>query len=548
MQKLSGDQIPEKRKTTKVIKVFFLREERENDLLLRYSSITKLLRITAYMLRWRKYKRQAMKVSPEKYLLLVEEIDDALKCWVRYSQRLYFADEWHKLTHKKCIKSNSPILALTPMYIQSENLIRAESRLKNANLPNETIRPIILSDKGFFTWLLINDAHERTLHGGCQMTLQFIRQRFWILHGRATVSKQINKCVRCFRYKMKTQVQLMGDLPKYRVQAAHAFQYTGIDFAGYFEVKTSRRRNAPFVKCYVSLFVCMTTKAIHLELVRDLSTVAFLDAFRCFAARRGLPSEIFTDRGTNFIGAHSEMPNLLFDLKNQQTQFIVNELLNDNIKWHFNPAHSPHFGGLWEAGVKSMKYHLKRILHQTRMTEHQFHTTIIQIEACLNSRPLCKLNENPEDLDVLTPGHFLIGRALNTLPEPSYLPILENRLKSYQYSQRLVQEFWKKWHQEYLHTLQGRSKWTQRQNNLAVNQLVLLKDDNLPPSRWLIGRVCKVTCGSDGLVRAVELKCKNSIITRSIHGLCLLPTEDNIELFKQMLKPGQHVGTDGNLE
>lgn len=129
----------------------------------------------------------------------------------------------------------------------------------------------------------------------------------------------------------------------------------------------------------------------------------------------------------------------------------------------------------------------------------------------------------------MTPGHFLIGRAVNTLPEPSYLHILENRLKAYQYTQRLVQDFWKKWHLEYLLTLQGRSKWTREENNIAVNQIVLLKDDNLPPAKWLLGRVVKITSGADGLVRAVELQCKKPIITRSIHGLCLLPTEDNVE-------------------
>lgn len=436
---LPKENIPEQRKSTKILKVFHSREDNENDLLHRYSNLSNLLRITAYVLRWKTYKR-TMKSSTENSVLSVGEIDIALKHWVRIIQQQYFPDEWKKLKVGSEIKSSSSILALTPTYSKSEQILRSSSRLKNSDLSIETIRPIILPSKGYFTWLIINDAHQRTIHGGCQITLQLIRQRYWILHGRTTVSAQLNKCVRGFRYKLKTRTQLMGDLPDHRVRIAHTFQHTGIDFAGYFEVKTSCRRNAPFIKCYVALFVCMVTKAIHLELVRDLTTEAFLDAFRCFSARRGLPNEIYTDRGSNFIGARVEMPNLLFDLKSQQSQFVVNELLNDNITWHFNPANSPHFGGLWEAGVKSMKNHLKRVLHQTKMTEHQFHSTIIQIEACLNSVPIKK----------------------------------------------------------------------------------------------------------DGLVRAVELKCKKTIITRSIHTLCLLPTEDNSELFKQMLKPGQHVGTNSN--
>lgn len=543
-KQLNIKDIPEQKKQKSIVKVFFGCEESENDLLKRYSNLSRLLHISAYALRWKRYKRADMTSSEENSILSVNEIDDALKCWVRYAQKQYFPSEWNKLAKGQFIKSSSPILSFTPMLDERDQILRSATRLKNANLPQDTILPIILPDEGYFTWLIINDAHERVNHAGCQTTLQLIRQRFWILHGVVAVTRQIKKCGLCYRYRAKPPAQLMGNLPKCRVQVSHTFQFTGIDFAGYFEVKTSQRKNAPFVKCYIALFICMATKAVHLELVRDLSTEAFLDAFRCFISRRGMPSEVFTDRGTNFIGASSEMPSLLFDLKNQQTQWVVNELLNNNIKWHFIPAHSPHVGGLWESNIKQMKTHLKRVMHQTRLTEHKFHTVVIQIEAILNSRPLCKLNEDPESLEVLTAGHFLIGRALNTLPEPSYLPLLENRLKAYQYSQRLVQEFWKRWHLEYLHTLQARSKWNRVNNNLAVGQIVLLIEDNMPPAKWPLGRVQKVTHGSDGLVRAVEVKCKNSVLTRTIHKLCLLPTEDNLELFKPMLKPGQHVGFD----
>lgn len=268
------ESMPEQRKKPKQTKVFFAQCKNENDLLHRFSNIKMLLRVTAYIFRWRKYKKN-MNSSSENSILSVDEINDAMNVWIRYTQKNYFSEEWKSLSKGKEIKSGSSILSLTPTYVKNEKLIRASSRLKNSNLQHETICPIILPNKGFFTWLIIHDAHERTLHGGCQLTLQYIRQRFWILHGRSTVGTQLRKCVRCFRYKMKTQNQLMGNLPSYRVRAAFPFQYTGIDFAGYFEVKTSRIRNAKFVKCYVALFVCMTTKAIHLELVRDLSTEAF---------------------------------------------------------------------------------------------------------------------------------------------------------------------------------------------------------------------------------------------------------------------------------
>lgn len=185
----------------------------------------------------------------------------------------------------------------------------------------------------------------------------------------------------------------------------------------------------------------MVTKAIHLELVENLSTEAFLSAFRRFTARRGCPKEMFSDRVTNFIGASNEMPQLLQAQQRQHLEKITNELLEKHIIWHFNPAHAPHFGGLWEAAVKSVKYHMKRMIKDVRLTFQQFTTPLAQIECCLNSRPLYAIYEDPENPYALTPGHLIMQRAPNTLPEPSYLPIPENRLTHYQQVQRLYQMF-----------------------------------------------------------------------------------------------------------
>lgn len=237
----------------------------------------------------------------------------------------------------------------------------------------------------------------------------------------------------------------MGDLPAVRLTPAPPFTYTVVDYASYFEVKISTRRNESYDKCYIAVFVCMVTKAVHLELVESLSIAAFVDAFQRFTARRGYPKEMFSDRGTNFIGASNEMPQLLYSQQRQHLEMITNELLDKHIVWHFNPAHAPHFGGLWEAAVKSVKYHLKRIIKDVRLTFQQFTTILAQIECCLNSRPLYAIYEDPKNPYAPTPGHFLIQRAPNTLPEPSHLSIPINRLTHYQQVQRLYQMFWEKW-------------------------------------------------------------------------------------------------------
>lgn len=171
---------------------------------------------------------------------------------------------------------------------------------------------------------------------------------------------------------------------------------------------------------------------------------------------------------------------------------------------------------------------------------------ITQIEACLNSRPLCPLEDNPDSLIALTPGHFLIGQALMALPQPGACLKLTNNLSRYQFLQKLVQEFWDIWSHEYLGRLQQRPKWKKAQPNLKEGQMVIIKEDTLPPVKWLLGRILKTFPGKDNLVRSAEVKCKNTVITRPIHKLCLLPIEDNMNkdehlICEQLLIPREDV-------
>lgn len=224
----------------------------------------------------------------------------------------------------------------------------------------------------------------------------------------------------------------MGDLPSYRLQEAIPFTYTGVDYAGYFEIKSSTRKNAPYIKGYVALFICLTTRAVHLEVVSDLSTIQFLKAFKRFVSRRGIPKHMFSDNATNFIGADSEIQLALDQALAQNDSDINKFLLKNKITWSTIPARAPHFGG-WESGVKLMKHHLKRILGNIRLTFEDFNTLIIEIEAIVNSRPLWAVPTQPSEQEALTPGHFLISKPLNMLPEPNVSHIPINRLSQYQY-------------------------------------------------------------------------------------------------------------------
>lgn len=266
---------------------------------------------------------------------------------------------------------------------------------------------------------------------------------------------------------------------------------------------------------------------MHLEIVSSLTTEAFLLAFKRFIARKLSPRHMYSDRGTNFIGAKNELPRLFQNAKSEQTMEVRESLLQNQIEWHMIPAHAPHFGGLWEAGVKSTKFHLKRVLGDAKLTFEEFTTIVAQIESCLNSRPIYPQTEDPKDDQIITPNHLLFAYEATALPEPCSAKIPTRTVNRYQVLQRLHADFWHKWSQEYLVRLMHRSKWTKQEENLRTNQIVLIKEDGLPPTKWLYGRITKVYPGKDGLVRVAEVKCRNSILSRPIHKLCLLPIVDN---------------------
>jgi hypothetical protein len=315
----------------------------------------------------------------------------------------------------------------------------------------------------------------------------------------------------------------MGDLPKERLQPSRPFSTSGVDYAGPYLIKSNKLRNAEKVKSYIALFVSFSTKAVHLELVGDLTTESFLAAFKRFTSRRGHVSEIFSDNDTNFIGPVRE-----FLRSEKFKQKISNEFLNTCTKFNFIPAKSPHFRGLWERCVQSVKRHLRRILGDASITYEEFYTLLTRIEACLNSRPLIPLSQDPNDLEALTPGHFLIGAPLTAPYESDVTDRNTNGLTRWQRITQLQQHFWKMWQKEYLSQLQTRPRGQQHQYpNVDVGALVILIEDNMPPLQWRLGRIVHVHPGSDGVVRVVSVKTVSGTYSykRAVKKLCIIATE-----------------------
>ncbi|XP_053691399.1 uncharacterized protein LOC128739922 [Sabethes cyaneus] len=350
-----------------------------------------------------------------------------------------------------------------------------------------------------------------------------MRQEFWPIHGKQAVNSVLRKCYRCFRFNPTPIQQPTGQLPKTRICPSGAFLITGVDYCGPFYLKPPHRRAAA-PKAYIAVFVCFTTKAMHLEIVSDLSTTGFLSAFRRFIGYHGIPREVHSDNAKNFAGAKHEL-NALYCILNNESSYnrIGTELAQYGISWHFIPPRAPNFGGLWEAAVRSVKTCLKKEIGDRRLSYEDFSTLLVQITAALNSRPLMPLSDDPNDLKVLTPAHFLIGTSMQALPERDVRNVPTNRLTHYQQRQQLFQHYWQRWSNEYLTELQATSK---KRQTTAVQQgnIVVLREDNLPPLRWPMARITDVHPGADGVVRVVTVKTTNGIYKRPVNRICPLPS------------------------
>lgn len=300
---------------------------------------------------------------------------------------------------------------------------------------------------------------------------------------------------------------------------ARPFLRSGVDYAGPINVRTTKGRGHRSYKGYICLFVCMVTRALHLEAVSDMSTQTFLSAFRRFVSRRGHCAKLWSDNGTTFVGASRELQQLT------AIQSSLAEHLEANgTEWHFIPPHSPNFGGLWEAGVKSTKFHLKRVIGEATLTFEELTTLLSQVEACLNSRPMCTIKvDDPGEPLPLTPGHFLIGEPLVNVPDHKYENSNINYLSRWQFIQRMLQSFWRRWSHEYLVTLTRRYKWSSQVAEPKIGDIVLVKEDDLPPSRWLMGRILQKHPGDDNITRVVTLRTKSSTIKRPTSKICILP-------------------------
>ncbi|XP_046621081.1 uncharacterized protein LOC124305549 [Neodiprion virginianus] len=316
----------------------------------------------------------------------------------------------------------------------------------------------------------------------------------------------------------------MGNLPVAHIEPARPFARTGVDYAGPFSIKASAGQGIKTSKGYLTVFVCMCTKAVYLEFVGDLTSASFLGALHRFAARKTTPCEIWSDNATTFHCADAEL-RIMFREAGLEWDQVTRHLAASGISWNFIPPGAPHFGGLWEAAVKSAKSHLKKTIGQRTLTFEEMSTLIARVESCLNSRPLSPLSGEIDDLQALTPWHLVTGFAPTAMHEPEFEP-RENldRMTHWRLIKGMRNQFWMRWSRDYLHTLQQRTKWRQPQPNIEVGDLVVIMDTSLNrQGRWPLGRITAVHPGADGQVRVATIKMACGNFDRPIVKLCRLP-------------------------
>ncbi|GFS74668.1 integrase catalytic domain-containing protein [Trichonephila clavipes] len=346
----------------KSVSIFNLFTHTSNDvihgLFEHYSSLTKVIRIFAYCQR---FIKNCKKIASQGSSISSSHINTT------------------SLTFSETKTAEETIIRWMNMV-----LVRVGGRLQNSQLRFNSKHPIILPSQHSISELLIKEQHIAHLHAGPTLLAHVLRQSHWIVGSRKLINKCIRKCLKCNKFKTSTTTpQLMGNLPKHRVTLERPFFSCGIDYAGPVLIKCNKGRGT---KSTIALFVCLATKAVHIEAVGDLTTDSFIAALRRFSARRGAPRHIYSDNGTNFVGARrklDEIRKLWLSLPTNEA--ISYYLSKSSIDWHFIPPSSPHFGGIWESGIRSVKFHLKRVLGETILTFEELTTLLTQIEGLLNS-------------------------------------------------------------------------------------------------------------------------------------------------------------------
>ncbi|XP_003382158.1 putative integrase core domain protein [Trichinella spiralis] len=488
----------------------------------RYGCVERLFRITAYCQRFVRNCRLPAEAR-QSGALTVAELRMAEGTWVRMAQSEAFSSELQARSRKGRVVATSRLSRLDP-FVDEEGFLRVGGRLENAELPSHMKHPVILPGDHALTMGLIKRCHARQLHAGTTHTLAILRQQYWVLKGRTQVKKVIRHCFACRRAMARPIQPKMAALPSSRVVEAAAFAHTGMDFAGPLLIRVGKRATS---KCYVCLFTCMASRAVHLELVPQMTKARVMQALRRFIALRGRPEIIQSDNFRSFKAAASELRQLW---RHVDVDRVQRELVGHRIHWKFITERAPWMGGYWERLVRSIKESLRKILRKALLDEEELRTTLCEAEASLNARPLTFVGDEDHERHPLSPFQLLTGRAYVDFPaveahDPEWQPVGRGPPQwsdRWRYRQQLLAKWWRSWRREYLSELMQRQKWRSSPAGPEVNDLVLILEENIPRVQCPIGVITELHFGSDGIARSARIRTSNNEITRQVAKLVQL--------------------------
>lgn len=476
----------------------------------RFSSWKRLVRAQAWALRIVRHHR-------DKLILTQDEIREATDHIIREVQQVEFEEDYQNLKTGKEISKNSRLRKYSP-FLDQNKIIRMRSRLQEAEfLQYEQRNPIILPNKNPVTKLIVHDFHVKYWHANYNTVLNELRQIYVIPHMRSILKSVRSSCQTCIIRSARPQVPEMSTLPRSRLAARmKPFSYVGVDCFGPMLVKVHRRSE----KRWGVIFTCLTTRAVHIELISSLSTDAFIMSLTCFIGRRGLPNEIFCDNGTNFRGADNELKRVT----DENMQHAITDKFA-TIKFNFNPPSAPHMGGAWERLIRSIKAGLRHLLNGNVTSEELLRTSLIDIEMLINSRPLTYVATDENTHEALTPNHFLLGQSSGIKPFGNMCDDPEVLKKEWKRQQLITQTFWQRWTNEYLPEISKRTKWYDSVEPLRTGDVVAVVNSSIPNS-WQLGRVVEVVKSKDGNIRQAEIKTSSGTLRRPSSKLAVLVREE----------------------
>ena len=478
----------------------------------KHTRLRRLVRITAYVLR---FGNNLSKRNPPRYgTLTTKEIQEAERMWIQISQSLTYAKEIANLRSES--SNRLPLVRQLHLFLDESGLLRCGGRIHNAPVHELTKFPYLLPRKQPFTNLVIQDAHQNQLHSGVNATVTALRQKFWIPAARQSVKSVLRRCVNCRKIIGKAyQAPDPAPLPKSRIQELVPFKVTGVDFTGALYVEA----NGSEEKVYICLFTCATSRAIHLEVVTDLTEETFIQAFRRFASRKSLPRRMISDNASTYLSAANELKQLF------QSPSLKQEFANRGVEWEFIPKRAPWYGGFWERLIGMTKTVIKKVLGRARINLIALQTLVTEVEAVLNDRPLTYVTSEVTDVEPLTPAHLMYGRKITSLPypllegdeieDPDFMNKSEMTKRMKMQALKL-QHFESRWKREYLTYLREFHKSTgNNDQSVRVGDVVLVQSDN-SRVQWRMAVIESLIKGSDGLVRAVNIRTSNGRTNRPI--------------------------------